>query len=112
MFSIKAHQPTINSSSSYSKSSFIERFFALNVCSWTKSQVQARSHPNVLAATAWLNHLYHYKGEQTIEGVDLSTPLTYADRFRIRHPGGQWKAHPPHVDGLPRNHCAFLEHLG
>lgn len=72
-----------------------KQFFELY---WTKSQVQARSHPNVLAASVWLNNLYGKKG-QDIEGVDLSTPLSYADRFRIRHPGGQWNAHPPHIDG-------------
>lgn len=52
----------------------------------------------------WLNKLYHVKAEQkpegnVLDGVDLSTPLAYADRFRIRHPGVQWNAHPPHIDG-------------
>ena len=56
--------------------------------SWTKAQVQARSHSNVLATTVWLNNLYHTKGNEDLEGVDLSVPLSYADRFRIRHPGG------------------------
>ncbi|KAF4570972.1 hypothetical protein EYR36_008299 [Pleurotus pulmonarius] len=36
---------------------------------------------------------------RTPEGVDLSTPLSYADRFRIRRPGIRWDVHPPHVDG-------------
>ena len=79
--------------------------------SWAKPQVQARSHPNVLAATAWLNNLYHVrvadignseKDQQlanTLKGVDLNIPLTYADRFRIRKPGFTWNFHPPHVDG-------------
>ncbi|KAJ3827220.1 hypothetical protein EV361DRAFT_167826 [Lentinula raphanica] len=66
---------------------------------WTKPQVQARSHPNLLAASAWLNKLYRDNGNGSLDGVDLSTPLTYADRFRIRHPGVQWDAHPPHIDG-------------
>ncbi|THH13880.1 hypothetical protein EW146_g6392 [Bondarzewia mesenterica] len=66
---------------------------------WTKAQVLARSHPNLLEASTWLNKLYHIKGEEKLNGVDLSTPLSYADRFRIRHPGTQWNAHPPHVDG-------------
>ncbi|KIJ62876.1 hypothetical protein HYDPIDRAFT_93478 [Hydnomerulius pinastri MD-312] len=66
---------------------------------WTRSQVQARAHPNVLKASAWLNNLYHVKSGKQLEGVDLSVPLVYADRFRIRHPGVQWGAHPPHVDG-------------
>ena len=36
----------------------------------------------------------------TKDGVDLSTPLTYADRFRIRKPGPVlWNAHHPHIDG-------------
>ncbi|KAI0057191.1 DUF1479-domain-containing protein [Artomyces pyxidatus] len=66
---------------------------------WTKAQVLARAHPNVLKASSWLNELYHVKNTSGIEGVDLSTPLTYADRFRIRHPGVAWEVHPPHVDG-------------
>lgn len=79
--------------------------------SWTKPQVQARSHPNLLAATVWLNNLYHVqdleineddKLANTMKGVDLNTPLTYADRFRIRKPGFQWDFHPPHVDGAFR----------
>ncbi|KAF9266404.1 DUF1479-domain-containing protein [Marasmius fiardii PR-910] len=65
---------------------------------WTKPQVEARSHPNMLAASTWLNNLYT-SPEANMEGVDMSKPLTYADRFRIRHPGGHWGAHPPHVDG-------------
>ncbi|KAF9460315.1 DUF1479-domain-containing protein [Collybia nuda] len=73
-----------------------KQFFQLY---WTKSQVQARSHPKVLAATVWLNNLYHTKDGRKIDGVDLSTPLTYADRFRIRRPGVQWDVHPPHIDG-------------
>lgn len=40
-----------------------------------------------------------------MEGVDLSTPLTYADRFRIRHPGGGWASFPPHVDGVRSSLC-------
>ncbi|KAF7327380.1 hypothetical protein MKEN_00315700 [Mycena kentingensis (nom. inval.)] len=75
-----------------------KQFFMLY---WTKSQIEARAHPNMLAATTWLNNLYHTTGssEETLEGVDLKTPLSYADRFRIRHPGGHWGNHPPHVDG-------------
>ncbi|KAG2017541.1 hypothetical protein CC2G_007041 [Coprinopsis cinerea AmutBmut pab1-1] len=75
-----------------------KQFFQLY---WTRAQVQARSHPNVLAATVWLNKLYHVKDEKLMEaeGVDLSTPLTYADRFRIRHPNNLWPGFPPHVDG-------------
>ncbi|TRM65073.1 hypothetical protein BD626DRAFT_240198 [Schizophyllum amplum] len=63
---------------------------------WTKSQVRARAHPNMLAVSKWLNNVFHV---DNAEGVDLNTPLTYADRFRIRHPGGAWTRFPPHVDG-------------
>ncbi|KAF7330194.1 DUF1479-domain-containing protein [Mycena venus] len=66
---------------------------------WTKAQIQARAHPNMLAASTWLNNLYHFTTGQKVEGVDLATPLSYADRFRIRHPGVQWGRHPPHIDG-------------
>ncbi|KAH0833477.1 hypothetical protein J3R83DRAFT_12598 [Lanmaoa asiatica] len=66
---------------------------------WTRPQVQARAHPNVLKASAWLNNLYHVKSGKKLEGVDLSVPLSYADRFRIRHPGTDWPNFPPHVDG-------------
>ena len=63
----------------------------------------------MLATTVWLSNLYHAqvgekKNEQsanTMKGVDLNTPLTYADRFRIRKPGAHWNFdfNPPHVDG-------------
>ncbi|KAJ7919248.1 hypothetical protein B0H13DRAFT_2230932 [Mycena leptocephala] len=66
---------------------------------WTKAQIKARAHPNMLAASIWLNNLYHITAEHKVEGVDLATPLSYADRFRIRHPGIMWGRHPPHIDG-------------
>ncbi|KAG5638108.1 hypothetical protein H0H81_001786 [Sphagnurus paluster] len=77
-----------------------KQFFQLY---WTKSQVEARAHPNVLAACVWLNHLYHTKDGGVTEAVDLTTPLTYADRFRIRHPGIGWNDFPPHIDGECRD---------
>ncbi|KAJ7018529.1 hypothetical protein C8F04DRAFT_1207065 [Mycena alexandri] len=58
---------------------------------WTKAQIQARAHPNMLAASIWLKNLYHITVEQKVQG--------YADRFRIRHPGIMWGRHPPHIDG-------------
>ncbi|KAF8135860.1 hypothetical protein K438DRAFT_1882426 [Mycena galopus ATCC 62051] len=66
---------------------------------WTKAQVQARAHPNMLGVSTWLNSLYHSTSGQKVQGVDLATPLSYADRFRIRHPGSPWHRHPPHIDG-------------
>lgn len=74
------------------------------VFSWTRPQVQARAHPNVLKTSTWLNNLYHVKSGNILEGVDLSVPLTYADRFRIRHPGGHWGSFPPHVDSMSPLH--------
>ena len=41
----------------------------------------------MLAVTTWLNNIFHI---DATEGVDLNTPLSYADRFRIRHPGVSW----------------------
>ncbi|GJE92712.1 DUF1479 domain-containing protein [Phanerochaete sordida] len=73
-----------------------KQFFQLY---WTKSQVRARGHPNVLAATAWLNKFYHINSQKKLSDVDLATPLSYADRFRMRHPGNKWYTHPPHIDG-------------
>ena len=36
-----------------------------------------------------------------MKGVDLSTPLTYGDRFRLRKPSTHWNfdVNHPHVDG-------------
>lgn len=45
--------------------------------------------------------MYHFKDGKAQEDVDLSMPLSYADRFRMRNPGSQWVVHPPHVDGQP-----------
>ncbi|CAE6529377.1 unnamed protein product [Rhizoctonia solani] len=52
---------------------------------WSESQLRARSHPNVLSAAVWLNSLFHAR---ETSAVSLSTPLMYADRFRIRKAGG------------------------
>ena len=49
------------------------------ILSWTKSQIRARSHPNVLSATTWLNNMYHTKTGDKLDEVDLKTPLMYAD---------------------------------
>ncbi|KAF9453175.1 DUF1479-domain-containing protein [Macrolepiota fuliginosa MF-IS2] len=73
-----------------------KQFFQLY---WTKAQVQARANPNLLKANIWLNNLYHDNSGKKSQNVDLSVPLTYADRFRIRRPGVGWSFHPPHIDG-------------
>lgn len=71
-----------------------KQFFQLY---WTGPQVRARSHPNVLTIQEWLNKMFHVDAKNGVQ-IDLS-PVSYADRFRMRHPGGKWDNHPPHVDG-------------
>ncbi|KAF8318653.1 DUF1479-domain-containing protein [Clavulina sp. PMI_390] len=82
---------------------FNKQFFELY---WSRSQLEARAHPNVLAATTFLNEFFAIPPTTTSttniddELVDLSTPLVYADRFRIRKPNKDaWTVHPPHIDG-------------
>ncbi|KAF8574565.1 DUF1479-domain-containing protein [Ramaria rubella] len=65
---------------------------------WSKSQVKARAHANVLASQKWMNSLYHAAPGTNNENP-LDIPLAYADRLRIRQAGVQWLAHPPHIDG-------------
>ncbi len=62
---------------------------------WSPAQVQARAHPNVLKTQLWANNLYHAKDA----AVDLDTPVSYADRARIRLPGDTSFALGPHADG-------------
>lgn len=69
---------------------------------WAKPQVEARAHPNMLATCKKLNQMYQAKSsntEKVPKEVDLSTPLTYADRWRNRKTGTVWGFLPPHVDG-------------
>ena len=46
-----------------------------------------------------MNKFYHVKSKEGLNDVDLSVSLSYADRFRMRHPGNKWYRHPPHIDG-------------
>lgn len=48
---------------------------------WSKAQVTARSHPNMLAAHRAMNGAWSAEPEDPIV---LSEPLSYADRLRIR----------------------------
>ncbi|KAG8894192.1 hypothetical protein FRB99_001412, partial [Tulasnella sp. 403] len=64
---------------------------------WSKAQVEARSHPNLLATQkALMSTLFHADPSAL---VSLNTPLTYADRLRIRLPGDSKFALGPHIDG-------------
>ncbi|KAG8904372.1 hypothetical protein FRC01_008753 [Tulasnella sp. 417] len=64
---------------------------------WSKSQAQARSHPNVLGAQkALMSKLFHADPSAP---VSLKSPVSYADRLRIRKPGDAKFALGPHIDG-------------
>ncbi|KAL1413606.1 hypothetical protein Q8F55_001381 [Vanrija albida] len=63
---------------------------------WSKPQLAARAHPRSMAAQRALLSLF--AGTPTAS-VSLSSPLTYADRLRIRHPGDSRFALGPHMDG-------------
>ncbi|KAG8862904.1 hypothetical protein FRB96_000322 [Tulasnella sp. 330] len=64
---------------------------------WSKSQLAARGHPNVLAVQKALQQqLFHTEPSVPIS---LNITLSYADRLRIRHPGDSKFALGPHIDG-------------
>ncbi|CAE7091567.1 unnamed protein product [Rhizoctonia solani] len=63
---------------------------------WSRPQVLARSHPHLLKTTQAVLSLFNAEPE---DEVSLSTPLSYADRLRIRLPGDTTFALGPHVDG-------------
>jgi hypothetical protein len=49
---------------------------------WTKASLEARSHPHMLAVQSALNQVWSSSSNNDV--VDLSTPITYCDRLRIR----------------------------
>ncbi|CAE6509573.1 unnamed protein product [Rhizoctonia solani] len=63
---------------------------------WSRPQVLARSHPNLLKTTQAVLSLFKAEPE---DEVSLTTPLSYADRLRIRLPGDAKFALGPHIDG-------------
>ncbi|KAG8891567.1 hypothetical protein FRC00_013498 [Tulasnella sp. 408] len=63
---------------------------------WSKSQVQARSHPNVLGAQkALMSRLFHADPNAPLS---LNYPVSYADRLRVRKPGDAKFALGPHIE--------------
>ncbi len=53
---------------------------------WSRAQFRARSHPNLLSAQRALLGLWAARPDLD-QAVDLSRPLMYIDRFRMRKPG-------------------------
>jgi hypothetical protein len=64
---------------------------------WTPSQVQARSHPNMLRAQSFLASFWHSSNPSS--EISTTYTLSYADRFRIRQPGDAKFALGCHTDG-------------
>ncbi|KAI1270873.1 DUF1479 domain protein [Xylaria sp. FL0933] len=64
---------------------------------WSKPQIRARAHPNMLKMQSKLMSLWHSSAPNS--PISLSQTLTYADRLRIRQPGDATFALGPHVDG-------------
>ena len=64
--------------------------------SWSKPQLAARAHARSLEVQKRLLNLFASSSDAP---VSLLTPLTYADRLRIRHPGDAKFALGPHMDG-------------
>jgi hypothetical protein len=64
---------------------------------WSRIQLLARGHPNLLKTHRFLMSYWHSLNPH----VPLSTrhPISYADRLRIRLPGDAKFALGPHVDG-------------
>jgi Protein of unknown function (DUF1479) len=61
---------------------------------WTKPQVEARSHPNVIKCQIAMSKLYSCS--EDVE-VDVTSQAMYADRFRVRYPGQAGNL-PAHLD--------------
>ncbi|KAK3385453.1 hypothetical protein B0H63DRAFT_494451 [Podospora didyma] len=65
---------------------------------WSSPQLRARTHPSLLATqTALMAALWHTSDPDA--PISLRTPLSYADRLRIRQPGDAKFALGPHQDG-------------
>lgn len=63
---------------------------------WSKPQVKARSHPNLITTLNFMNGLWHASPEAE---VCLQQNVSYADRLRIRNAGDDLFSLGPHADG-------------
>lgn len=64
---------------------------------WSPSQIQARSHSDILKAQKF--PMSHWHSSQPTAPISTNHPLSYADHLRIRQPGDTSFALGPHIDG-------------
>ena len=64
---------------------------------WSKPQMEARQHPALARARAFLNRLWKHESEGTVH-FDPERECTYADRIRRREPGDRTLGLSPHMD--------------
>lgn len=63
---------------------------------WSKPQVKARSHPNMITTLNFMNGLWNASPEREI---CLQQNVSYADRLRVRNAGDDLFSLGPHADG-------------
>ncbi|KAL4971299.1 DUF1479-domain-containing protein [Aspergillus desertorum] len=64
---------------------------------WSKPQMRARLHPNMLKTQRFLMSYWHSTDANAL--ISPIQPISCADRLRIRQPGDAGFALGPHVDG-------------
>ncbi|KAF2798968.1 DUF1479-domain-containing protein [Melanomma pulvis-pyrius CBS 109.77] len=64
---------------------------------WSRIQLLARGHPNLLKTHRFLMSFWH--SANTAAPISTQHPISYADRLRMRLPGDSKFALGPHVDG-------------
>lgn len=65
---------------------------------WSPPQMQARQHPHMATARAWLNRLWTFE-KNGRRFFDPDRQFNYADRIRRREPGDNSLGLSPHSDG-------------
>jgi Protein of unknown function (DUF1479) len=66
---------------------------------WSPAQIQARQHPDMARAKAFLNGLWDARGADGQFEFDPNRECAYADRVRRRPPGAVGLGLSPHADG-------------
>jgi hypothetical protein len=64
---------------------------------WSKPQMEARQHPALAEARAFLNRLWRHESGGAVH-FDPDRECTYADRIRRREPGDKTLGLSPHMD--------------